>query len=198
VLAVKTAVEIPKSLILILSPTDRQSGLLFKKCREVYLSTPELPPLEKLNERSMMLQNGSEIVSLPGKPDNIRGFSAPRLIIIDEAAFASDQLYRAVRPMLAVGRGTLALLSSPFGKRGFFFHEYETIMKGGSPWHYIEVPANIVPRITQAFLDEEQISLGPMFDQEYFCKFLDSETALFSYESVQAALDSGEEYEVWF
>jgi hypothetical protein len=203
VLAVKTAVETPRSLILILSPTDRQSGLLFKKCKDVYQSSPTLPPLVKCNERSMALANGSEIVSLPGKPDNIRGFSAPRLIIIDEAAFASDQLYRAVRPMLAVGHGTLAILSSPFGKRGFFHSEYETIQdalrKGVKPvWHYIEVPASIVPRITPAFLQEERISLGPMFDQEYMCAFLDSEVAMFSYELVQAALDHGEEFERWF
>lgn len=203
VLAVKTALETPRSLILILSPTDRQSGLLFKKCKDVYQSTPTLPPLVKCNERSMMLANGSEIVSLPGKPDNIRGFSAPRLIIIDEAAFASDQLYRAVRPMLAVGHGTLAILSSPFGKRGFFHSEYATIQEalriGARPtWHYIEVPASIVPRITPAFLMEERISLGPMFDQEYMCAFLDSEVAMFSYEMVQAALDSGQDYERWF
>lgn len=202
VLAVKTALAIPRSLILILSPTDRQSGLLFRKCRTVYEAN-NLPTPPKLNERSMVLHNGSEIVSLPGKPDNIRGFSAPRLIIIDEAAFASDHLYRAVRPMLSVGRGTLALLSSPFGKRGFFHDEYRTIQDARqsgapSPWHYIEVPASSVPRITPEFLAEERISLGPMFAQEYECQFLDSTVAMFSYEDIQQAIDGGEEIERWF
>lgn len=217
VLAVKTALETPRSLILILSPTDRQSGLLFKKCKDVYQATPTLPPLVKCNERSMMLANGSEIVSLPGKPDNIRGFSAPRLIIIDEAAFASDALFHAVTPMLAVGHGTLALLSSPFGKRGFFWNEYEYIQEMKRPpeqrsvefreihsdeeletYHYIEVPASLVPRMTEKFLRTERIKKGPMFDQEYMCAFLDSEVAMFSYELVQQALDHGDEYERWF
>ncbi len=40
---------------------------------------------------------------------------------IDEAARVSDELYRAVRPMLATSGGRIVLLSTPFGKRGFFF-----------------------------------------------------------------------------
>lgn len=145
----------------------------------------------------MEFVNGSSIVSLPGKPDNVRGFSAPRLVIIDEAAFASDALYRAVRPMLAVSHGTLALLSSPFGRRGFYYHEYETIMQQGSasPWHYVEVPATAVPRISAAFLEEERISLGPLFNQEYLCTFVDSTLAMFDHQAIVDAMEA--ELETW-
>ena len=33
----------------------------------------------------------------------------------------SEEVYRAVRPMLAVSQGSLWLMSTPYGKRGFFY-----------------------------------------------------------------------------
>src|ERR1017187_8688007 len=71
------------------------------------------------NEISLELPNGSRIVGLPGTEATIRGFSAVSLLLVDEAARCSDELYLAIRPMLAVSDGTLWLMSTPFGKRGF-------------------------------------------------------------------------------
>lgn len=210
--AVATALAKPHALVLILSPTLRQSGLLFKKCLRVYDSTPGLPALTERKQLSLEMANGSSIVSLPGKPDNVRGFSAPDLVIIDEAAFAPDALYHAVTPMLAVSNGKLMLLSSPMGKRGFFYNEYliatgqkqiedDEEYEESEPdydWHYVEVPATRVPRMRPRFLKSERTRLGPLFEQEYMCQFLDSETALFSYQEIQTALDNGAEIERWF
>jgi hypothetical protein len=90
-------------------------------------------------------------------------------MIIDEAARVPDDLYRAVRPMLAVSGGRLICLSTPYGKRGFF---YDAWAKGGDDWHRIEVPATSVPRITAAFLEQERRALGESwFRQEYLCSF---------------------------
>ena len=63
---------------------------------------------------------GSRIISLPGDEKNIRGYSGVTLLVIYEAARVSDVLYRSVRPMLAVSKGRLVCLSTPFGKRGWF------------------------------------------------------------------------------
>jgi hypothetical protein len=52
----------------------------------------------------------------------VRCFS-PGLVIVDEAARVPDDLYRAVRPMLAVSQGRLIALSTPFGQRGWFYDE---------------------------------------------------------------------------
>jgi hypothetical protein len=38
--------------------------------------------------------------------DTIRGFSAVSMLVIDEASRVSDEMYEALRPMLAVGDGT--------------------------------------------------------------------------------------------
>jgi hypothetical protein len=53
-------------------------------------------------------------VGLPGTEATIRGFSAVSLLLVDEAARCSDELYLAIRPMLAVSDGTLWLMSTPF------------------------------------------------------------------------------------
>ncbi|MDQ3175559.1 MAG: hypothetical protein M3Q91_17935, partial [Acidobacteriota bacterium] len=76
--------------------------------------------------------NSSRIVALPGKESTIRGFSGVSLLIVDEASRVPDELYQAVRPMLAVSGGDIVLLSTPFGKRGFFHHEWT---EGGADWH---------------------------------------------------------------
>ena len=62
-------------------------------------------------------------MALPGHdPKTIRGFSSPRLIVVDEAAFVLDETYAALVPMLAASpEGRIALLSTPFLQQGFFY-----------------------------------------------------------------------------
>ena len=66
---------------------------------------------QRLTAEEMQLENRSRIVSLPRKEDTIRGYAHVTLMVIDEAARVPDDLYRAVRPMLAVSRGRLICLS---------------------------------------------------------------------------------------
>ncbi len=106
-----------------------------------------------------------------------------RLLVIDEAAKVPAALYMSVRPMLAVSGGRLALLSTPFGTRGFFFDSY----RQRDEWRYYEVPATACPRISPAFLAEERRHLGDWwFTQEYMCHFADADTAAFRREDVDA------------
>src|SRR5207249_2922857 len=65
------------------------------------------------------LGNGSRFVALPGRDETIRSFSGVALLIIDEAARVADDFYRSMRLMLAVSRGRLVALSTPFGRRGW-------------------------------------------------------------------------------
>ena len=184
-LALHTALYEPGALILLLSRALRQSQELFRKVVGGYraLGRPVAPEAESALQ--LELETGSRIIALPGSEATIRSYSGVRLLIIDEAARVPDDLYRAVRPMLAVSGGKMVLLSSPFGKRGFFFEEW---MHGGPSWERIEVPASQVPRIPAEFLDEERRALGPWFAQEYGCQFLDGQFQVFSYESVMGAL----------
>ena len=117
--ALHTALYDP-GLVLIASRSLRQSSLLFSKCTNFLKQLEPVEVLEEDNRLSCTLRNGSRIVSLPGDAATVRGFSNPKLTILDEAAQIADDFYAAIRPMLSHG-GRLMLLSSPFGRRGFFF-----------------------------------------------------------------------------
>lgn len=186
ILAMHTALYQPRSLVLLLSPGLRQSGELFKKCSTVYEAAGRPVPSFSETALTITLVNGSRIVSLPGQEGTVRGYSGVRLAIIDEAAWVMDQLYYAIRPMLAVSNGRLILMSTPFGKRGFFHHEWT---EGGSGWHRFRVTAEQCPRISAEFLANERARMPEArYLEEFGCEFGDSEGAVFSYEQIQAAL----------
>jgi len=188
VLAVWTALYDAGALVLLLSPSLRQSQELFRKCLDTYRAAGR--PVSASAESAMRLEldNGSRIVSLPGTEGSIRGFSAVKLLVIDEASRVEDALYYGVRPMLAVGAGRLVAMSTPFGKRGWWHKEWT---EGGADWRRVEVPASRCPRIPAAFLAEERRSLGPWwYRQEYECQFSETTDSMFSYEEIQGAITS--------
>ncbi|HAA80525.1 MAG TPA: hypothetical protein DCE09_02680 [Thermoanaerobacter sp.] len=179
----------PKSLILLVSPSLRQSSELFRKVQDLFKALPseQQPELVEDNKLSLTMKNKSRIVSLPGSEGTIRGFSGAALIIEDEAARVPDDLYFAVRPMLAVSGGRLILMSTPFGKRGHFFKEWT---EGGDTWERIKITAYDCPRISHEFLEEERRSMGDWwFKQEYLCEFVETEDSVFTYDQVVTALN---------
>ena len=185
-LALNTAFLEPGSLTLLLSPTLRQSGELFReKVLRMWRKLGRPLMATRTTQLELQLSNGSRIVSLPENEEGIRGFSSVAMLIIDEASRVCDDLYRAVRPMLAVSGGRLVALSTPFGRRGWFFDEWER----GSEWKRVRVTASQCPRISQKFLDAEEKALGERwFRQEYYCTFEESIDAVFAAADVQAAL----------
>ena len=191
-LAFHAACYEPDSLVLLLSPSLRQSQELFKKVLDVHRKLDRPVDADAESALRLELRNGSRIVSLPGKEHSIRGFSGVRLIIIDEAARVPDDLYLSVRPMLAVSGGRLVALSTPFGTRGWWYEAW----RSAEDWKRYEIPATECPRIAQSFLDEERRTMGEWwFDQEYGCRFLDAETQPFGRDDIDRAFE--EEVEAW-
>jgi hypothetical protein len=185
--ALHRAWSVPDSLVLVASPCKRQSAEWMRKAEAMAMRMDFRPRGDGDNAISLALPNGSRIVGLPGSEATVRGFSAVSLLLIDEAARVSDAMYRALRPMLAVGNGDLWMMSTPCGRRGFF---YETWEHGGTEWMRVRVPATECPRISKNFLQEERAVMGEAwFQQEHMCEFVDSDPGLFDRELVEAALD---------
>jgi hypothetical protein len=116
----------------------------------------------------------------------VRGFSAVSMILIDEASLVKDAMYKALRPMLAVGGGDLWLISTPRGKRGFF---YEAWAHGGPAWQRFEVPATECARIAPGFSEQERSSMGASwFAQEFLCEFVDGGGSVFNRDLLEDAL----------
>ena len=178
-MAVHQAVFFPGSLVLVVSPTLRQSGELQRKAMRFYdMVDPDHTGLEEDTKLSVLLKNKSRIIALPGQEDNLRGYSAPALIIEDEASRVKDELHVAIRPMLATNQGRLILLSTPNGKTGHFHKIWTT---GGPEWLKIAVTADQIPRISKEFLENERLNMSEgQYLQEYFNQFQDAERAVFS------------------
>jgi hypothetical protein len=186
ILALHRVVYHPDELVLLISPTQRQSKELFAKAIAFLRRLEPAEVLEEDNRLSCTLANGARLVSLPGDQRTIRGYSGPSLIIEDEAARVPDETYQAIRPMLAVSGGRLILMSTPFGRKGHFHDAWH----GASPgWLKIFLPASECPRITPEFLDDELRVMGPLvYGQEYQCAFSDNVTQLFPTDMIMRAL----------
>jgi hypothetical protein len=186
VLALHRALFHPDSLVLLLSPSLRQSAELFRKVLDRLACLPNAPDRREDNRLSLTIANGSRIVSLPSSEATVRGFSGVSLIIEDEAAFVPDDLYVAVRPMLAVSRGRLVLMSTPNGRRGHFHASWASAVE---TWERVRITARDVPRISAEFLEEERRTLGEWrYLQEYEGIFSQGEDQLFRFDDVMAAV----------
>jgi hypothetical protein len=191
-LALFTALAFARSLVLILSPSQRQSGEIFyDKVVSLYQRLGR--PMEATAESALRLSlaNSSRVIALPSTEATIRCFAGVRLLVVDEAARVPDPLYHAVRPMLATSGGRLVLLSTAFGKQGFFFREWT---EGGPEWQRFRVRADECRRIPASFLAEERLVLGPrLYAREYEGEFSSADDAVFDYDSVRAAMTPGGE-----
>jgi hypothetical protein len=156
--AVHRAYTRPKSLVLVASPSNRQSSEMLRKAAEMLGQLGIRRKGDGDNARSLLLPNESRIVGLPGREGTVRGFSAVSLLLVDEAARVEDNLYYALKAMLAVGDGDCWMMSTPWGKRGFF---YEAWTRAAKDCFKVSVPATECARISKRHLEEQQTVMGP-------------------------------------
>src|SRR6478672_1749111 len=167
-LALHTALFTPGALVLLLSPSQRQSAEIFRKVLQADNALGRPIPATYRSQLRLELANGSRVLCLPGREETVRSFGGVNLLVIDEAARVRDDLYRSVRPMLAVSRGRLVALSTPFGRRGWFYQEWA----GAGPWKRVQITWRDCPRISPAFIEEERRALGKDWvAQEYETTF---------------------------
>jgi hypothetical protein len=196
ILALFVAVTTPEGLILVVSPAERQAKELVRVARglaaRLGLSTTEREQSIAPSAVSMTkveFPNGSRILSVPGSSEaTIRGFSAPSLIIVDEAARVAEPTLDAVRPMMvAAPASRLLLLSSPWAKMGLF---YRAATDETGVWEQHRITLDECPRLSRTFIEEERKTLPSwVFSREYLGEFSDDEQTLFSRELIMSAMD---------
>ena len=177
-----------ESLILVVSASERQSAIFLDKARALVRKL-DLPARgDGLFSHSLKLPNGSRIVALPSTDDRIRGFSAPSLVVLDEASRIGEEIFDAVMPMLATGDGLVWQLSTPNGKQGFF---YKTWTSGGDVWRRFSVKATECPRMSGRFLAWQRETMADsIFRQEYLCEFTEPMDGLLPGDCVRASLSN--------
>src|SRR6516164_8829899 len=181
-LALHTCLYKPGTLVLVIAPSQRQSRELFIKTMN-FLQCLEPPePREEETKLSLMLSNGSRVVTLPGDNSRtVRGYSAPALIIEDAAAFVADETYDALIPMLAAAPdGRIVLMSTPSIAAGHFY----AIWHSGGDWERYEHPTADCPRVSKEWLEQRRRDDPLRFSREFECQFGNPEDSLFTAEMV--------------
>lgn len=185
-LAIHIAVQEPGSLVLFVAPAQRQSKESFRAVPRMYSKLENVPEIVQDSVLGLQLRNDSRILALPGSERTIRGLSGVKAVILDEAARIEDELIMALRPMMATVDGARFIaLSTPYGRRGWFFEQWER----GIGWERTKIAADQCPRIRKEFLDEERQLLGDwQFRQEYMCEFVDTDEQFFSSALIEACV----------
>ncbi|ALD13128.1 terminase large subunit domain-containing protein [Clavibacter capsici] len=185
--ALHRAVYRPGCLVLIVSPTQRQSDEQLGRVATLYRGMGEQPRAAKSNSAELALANGSRIVSLPGSEGGIRGFSGVELLIIDEASRVEDDVFASCLPMVA-SSGQIVALSTPWGRRGWFFELHEDPVNA---WERHKVTVHESDQYTPERIAEVRAALGSFtFASDYLCEFGDTDSQLFGAEMVRAAFSS--------
>jgi len=189
--ALHVALKHPGSLVLLAAPGQKQAQELHYKARTMYKRIGQ--PLGDYGDSAVALQfgNGARILALSGNPDTIRGYSQPRLVVIDEAARVEEELVVALRPMLAASPpgSQLLVLSSPAGKRGWFFHDVFADETEPS-WERYKVSATQLHWISPEYLEREKWALGDAaFREEFLAEFHAGTAGVFDPDVIARARD---------
>jgi hypothetical protein len=170
-------------LAVVVSPSLRQSGFLFRKLARHLVASEAAFRRETMTE--VELVSGGFAVSLPGdRPAMLRGLSlrhdGPAVLIVDEASRVRDELWATISPMLAAAPAAQQiLLSTPAGANG----EFHRAWSSDEDWERVQITAGQCPRISAAHLAAERIRLGDaLYRQEYFGAFVSAPGSVFDAE----------------
>lgn len=167
------AINNPNKTIMIVASTERQALLLFEKTLAYIHDNYKkeiMKGKDKPTKHRIKLKNGSVIHSLPTGLSGygIRGYTVD-LLIADEAAFIPEDVWQAVTPMLATTGGNIILLSTPFGKGGYFYNCFND-----PTFTTFHISSEECPRRNEEFLEQEKKRMSSIqYAQEYLGEFVD-------------------------
>lgn len=182
--ALHTALYVPGALVLIVSPSQRQSDEMLLRVKTLYRGLGRSEKAAKDSAAELILENGSRLLSLPGTEGTSRGFAGAKLVILDEAARVDDDIFAAFLPMVA-SDGAIWALSTPWGQRGFFHQLHEDPANG---WERHRVTVHESAQYDAQRIAEVKASVGSfVFASDYLAQFGDTDTQVFGSELVRAA-----------
>ena len=188
-LCLHIAMTEPGSLIVVLSPGQRQSNEFVRTARLLHQRIDGAVPLRGDAVSRLEMIDDSRLIALPGGDDGdkIRGLAKVRLVLIDEASRVSDALVAAARPSLIANKdGELIGLTTP-GPHNCF---YQAWTSGDPAWELTRVTVDMSPHLDPEKLEEERRALGDrMFSRSTDFQWLQSEDSAFDRNLVMACLD---------
>ncbi|MCW3996213.1 MAG: phage terminase large subunit [Candidatus Bathyarchaeota archaeon] len=184
--AIHYAFTHPKTTTLIVSPSLRQSMIMFDKILNFTYGNPILrKSINRKTHTLIKLSTGSQIIALPCSEHMLRGYTA-NLAICDEASFIPESVItEIIFPMISTTKGTTILLSTPWDKNHFF---YKAFLNPAYSAH--KIPSTENPLIPQEFLEEmKQTMTQEAFMREYQAEFTEAATSYFQQELIRRCIE---------
>lgn len=182
----------------------------YNHCKKVYAELMKmLDPLnivKRSNASDLRIESifGTVLQFFSGEAaQNIRGNTISDILIIDEAAYFSDILpngediwFNVIMPTTKVRCKKIIMISTPAGKRGFFFNFYNRGMNGLHPDYFCMTRTIYDDKLTSAedIKSLEESTPKKIYDQEFRCIFLDTSLSFFeNYDECFKPYDYGYE-----
>lgn len=183
--AAKYSSENRNKTVMIISKSERQAHLLFSKV--LYFLKDISPKIIKKGrnnptKQKVELVNGTTIYCLPcGETGyTIMGYTID-LLIADEAAWIPEAVFNSVIPGMAITKGDIWLLSTPFIKEGYFYEATKD-----PTFTEFHTTSEECPRKDVEFLKHKKETLTKaQYAQMYLGQFIDEIKRLFPEELVQ-------------
>ena len=121
------AINYRNSVSIFVEPTVRQCKKVFRELRKMI---EKLPILNTSSESTMdiTLTNGSQIIFLSAESDiaALQGYTVKNggMLVFDEAAFISDDIFQALAPSTDVYRAKTIFTSTPRFRAGTFYNYF--------------------------------------------------------------------------
>lgn len=161
---------------LVLSASEVQVNELYRAFKRMYLEHQEHLPAGEVLVTQAEFANGGRVLTRPASERSSRGFHGAKLLVLDEAARIPDDLFAGVVPSVSMAGGRIVALSTPYGKRGWFWEQWDKVVNQHqrSRWQPAFVPWWKTNRVTRSIVEDYRILTGDLgVSQEYECTFHD-------------------------
>lgn len=178
--------------VLLVSAGEVASRRLLEECAALASASPLLAG-SVVDEAAaqLVLSNGSRILSVPASQRQIRGWPVD-LLIVDEAGFIPDEVWRASEPSIIARPGSrVVLCSTPWGGAEAFFRRLwgrGMAQPDGqvAAWHW---PSTVSPLVDEGLLEEIRGREAPdYFAREYLAEWTDSAGTYFDEQEIRGAV----------
>jgi phage FluMu gp28-like protein len=187
--AIHFAYTNPNTTTLIISPSLRQSMIMFDKIQTLTTQNQLLTKsITRKTHTIIQLTNNSRIIALPCSENLLRGYTAQQAIC-DEAAFIPEKtITQIIFPMLSTTNGTATFLSTPWDKNHFF---YKAFLNPTYSTH--KTKSNQCPLITPEFLKEMQQNMThEAYQMEYEAEFTEAQNSYFPQTLIRKSIEQAQ------
>jgi hypothetical protein len=194
--ALHQAYAVPRSTTLVVSAGDTAAKRVLSDVATLAQNAPLLAgSVVDESTQVVTLSNGSVIRSVPSSMAQIRGWSID-LLILDEAGFIDDQIWRSAEPAIVARPGSRVLASSsPWGAVD---HWFRTLWRRGtdSPdamYESFHWPSTVSPLVDQALVEHWRETWPETeFRREVLAEWTDDAGAYFTEQELSDAVGGWE------